>query len=325
MISNHNEKPDSKVPEISVVVPACNHSRYIQSTLQSIFRQTLKPTKLLVIDDGSSDDTAKVAEQTLKDCPFDCELIVRENRGLSATLNEGLKKTAGDLFAYIGSDDIWLDEFLERQACALADNPTAVLAYGHCFIMDEKGQIFDSTANHKDSKKIYESGDGLKLLLNGFAPVSCTVLYRRAPLEKVGWNEAARLEDFETYLRILKYGGFAFEARELSIWRQHRNNTSRNVKMMLEEILGALERNAQELEITPKELENAKAVAKFRYARIALQYGNKRLALELARQSWHKNKDINLIKFMCRMAVPMAAVSAYRNIKRKSSVYSQSD
>src|SRR3712207_3437086 len=97
---------------VSVVVPSYNHAAFVEKSLRSIFRQTLHPAKLLVIDDGSADDSPRVIEKTMRDCPFPCEFISRANRGLCATLNEGLGKTGGEYFAYLGSDDLWLPDFL---------------------------------------------------------------------------------------------------------------------------------------------------------------------------------------------------------------------
>ncbi|MCV5533987.1 glycosyltransferase family 2 protein, partial [Escherichia coli] len=65
--------------------------------------------------DGSRDESVAVIERVLKDCPFDSELIARENRGLCRTLNEGFAASEGDYFAYIGSDDLWLPDFLKAR------------------------------------------------------------------------------------------------------------------------------------------------------------------------------------------------------------------
>ncbi|HQU86728.1 MAG TPA: glycosyltransferase family A protein, partial [Pyrinomonadaceae bacterium] len=101
--------------EVFTFVPSYNHAPFIEKCLKSIINQTLKPKKLLVIDDGSKDDSPKIIEKVLKNCPFDSELIVRENRGLCATLNQGFSESSGEYFAYIGSDDIWLSRFLEER------------------------------------------------------------------------------------------------------------------------------------------------------------------------------------------------------------------
>jgi alpha-1,3-rhamnosyltransferase len=114
------------VSDTSVLIPSFNHAPFIERTLRSVFSQTLQPKKLLVIDDGSKDNSAELIERVLKDCPFENEFIKRENRGLCATLNEGFAKTNGEFFAYIGSDDVWFPNFLEDQINLLNKRPDAV-------------------------------------------------------------------------------------------------------------------------------------------------------------------------------------------------------
>src|SRR5688572_31576592 len=104
-------------------VPSYNHAPFVEECLRSIFAQTLPPRKLLVIDDGSKDDSPAIIERVLKDCPFPSELIVRENRGLCCTLNEALELSEGRYFAYIGSDDFWLPEFLAARQEMLERRP----------------------------------------------------------------------------------------------------------------------------------------------------------------------------------------------------------
>ena len=107
-------------------MPSYNHAPFVAAALRSVFAQTLAPARLLVIDDGSRDGSPGIIEDALKDCPFPCELIARGNRGLCATLNEGLAKTDGAFFAYLGSDDLWLPGFLEARVRALEERPRAL-------------------------------------------------------------------------------------------------------------------------------------------------------------------------------------------------------
>ncbi len=82
-------------PKVFVLVPSYNHAPFVERCLRSIFRQTLPPAKLLVIDDGSGDDSVKIIERMLADCPFPAQLIARENLGLCRTLNEGFRLQRG--------------------------------------------------------------------------------------------------------------------------------------------------------------------------------------------------------------------------------------
>src|SRR6267142_5074718 len=183
---------------VSVVVPSYNHAQFIETTLRSIMKQTLWPAKLLVIDDGSSDNSPAVIDRVLADCPFPCELVARGNRGLSATLNEGFARTSGEYFAYLGSDDLWLPDFLNARVSLLESQHGAVLAYGHAYFIDEQNTIIDCTADWAR----YADGDVREMLLQTTAPMSPTVLYRREALEQNRWDEESKLEDYDLFLRL---------------------------------------------------------------------------------------------------------------------------
>src|SRR5437763_1275244 len=268
---------------VSVVVPSYNHAPFVAEALRSVFRQTLRPAELLVIDDGSADGSARAAGEALKDCPFPCELIARANRGLCATLNEGLSKTRGEYFAYLGSDDLWLPDFLAARVPALEGRARAVLAYGHAFLIDERGEVFDSTADWA----AYADGDARAMLFERtIAPMSPTVLYRRAPLERHGWNERARLEDYELYLRLSAEGEFAFDPRVLSAWRRHSANTSRDFVWMIEARLEAQQSVAAHLNLSDEELRRFQRALNFAGAEDLLRLGDKRMALKFLRRGF---------------------------------------
>ena len=303
---------------VFVAVPSYNHAPFIEECLRSIFGQTLHPAKLLVIDDGSRDGSPAIIERVLQECPFDAELIVRENRGLCRTLNQALDASSGEYFAYIGSDDFWLPEFLAARFEMMESRPDAVLGYGHAYLVDDAGERFDRTDDHTDDWADYPDGDARPMLLEGIAPISSSIFYRRSALDKVRWNEDARLEDYEMYLRLMNLGEFAFDPRVLSAWRHHGYNTSGDHKLMLDEVLAAQERNFDRLGVSRAELDKIQARTKFRYARIQLQHGNKRSALRLAGESWRgAASHLQLGKFAARMLVPMPVVEMRRSFKRK--------
>ena len=266
---------------VSVVVPSYNHAPFVGAALRSVFAQTLAPARLLVIDDGSRDGSPQIIEAALKDCPFPCELIARANRGLCATLNEGLAKTAGEYFAYLGSDDLWLPDFLAARVGLLGSRPRAVLAYGHAYLVDERGEVFDCTLDWAS----YADGDARAMLLEEtYAPMSPTVLYRRRGLERHGWNERARLEDYELYLRLSADGEFAFDPRVLSGWRRHGTNTSGDFAWMIEARLEAQRNAAPHLGLTPGQLARYQRALNFAGAEDLLRLGDKRAALRHLRR-----------------------------------------
>jgi len=292
----------SEASRVSVVVPSYNHAPFVEATLRSVFKQTYAPSRLLVIDDGSRDGSPRVIERVLNECPFPCELIARENRGLCATLNEGLSKTSGTYFAYLGSDDLWLPEFLAARVALLDSRPRAALAYGHAFLIDERGEVFDCTLDWAT----YADGDARAMLLaETFAPMSPTVVYRRSILERYGWNERARLEDYELYLRLSTEGEFAFDPRVLSAWRRHGSNTSRDFVWMIEARLEAQRNAAHDLKLSDGELERYQRVLRFAGAEDLLRLGDKRTALKFLRGNLGGAPSAKaLARVLLRLAAP---------------------
>lgn len=276
---------------VSVVVPSYNHSPFVGMSLRSIMKQTLFPSELIVIDDGSIDGSPQIIEQVLKECSFPCELIVRSNKGLCATLNEGLQRSREKYFAYLGSDDAWLPDFLRARLELLESRPHAVLGYGHAYIIDEQHRIVECTLDWGR----YVDGNVQQMLLRTTAPLSPTVLYRRKALERYGWNEKAKLEDYELYLRLSADGDFAFDPRVLSVWRQHGYNTSQNLTFMIDECLEAQRRVAT---VSKHELKHFHAAIKWRYAEDFVRQGRKAKAVKLACRNFRGAPSVNSIARM---------------------------
>jgi alpha-1,3-rhamnosyltransferase len=286
---------------VSVFVPSYNHAKFIERTLRSIFAQTLHPAKLLVIDDGSRDESVEIIERVLTDCPFPSELIARENRGLCRTLNEGLAKTEGGFFAYLGSDDIWYPEFLAERIRLLEKNENAVLAYGHADLIDGDDRLIDSTPGWR----VYGEAETPEMLLKGNSPISSTVAYRRAALEKTGWNENARLEDYELYLQLTAYGDFVFDRKILSAWRKHSENTSRDRYFLLEEVLAAQKRVGPQIGLSVERLDQAQTDTVFTYLEIFAREGDKKEAWKLLRENFGRVPSLQKLgKLLLLLAAP---------------------
>ena len=300
--------------DVSVVVPSYNHAPFVASCLRSIMRQARKPRELIVIDDGSSDGSARVLERELKNCPFPCELIVRPNRGLCATLNEGLGRSRGSYFAYLGSDDVWLPDFLRARVSLLESRPEAVLAYGHVYVIDGLNRIIECTSDWAN----YVDGDARGMLLWATAPPSPTVLYRRKALERHGWNEDAKLEDYELYLRLSAEGEFAFEPQVLAAWRQHGGNTSRDLALMLRQSHASQLRVAGLLNLRPPELEAIQVALRWRYVEDFLRSGQKRKAVALLSRNFRGTVAASLLlRLAVRLIVPHRVVRWRRRLAQQ--------
>jgi alpha-1,3-rhamnosyltransferase len=305
---------NAEAEKISVVVPSYNHEPFIEQCLLSIMRQTVAPTELIVIDDGSTDGSWQIIERVLKDCPFPCEFYTRENRGLCNTLNEALDKANGAFFAYLGSDDIWLPAFLESRSRVLAAEPHAPLVYGHSYLIDDASRVIGYSYG-RDMSGWNRTRD---MLLFSFVPSSPSILYRKKFIENERWNPAIKLEDFDLYLRLCVAGEFAFDENVLSGWRTHPANTSKQVELMVNECIGAVERNAETLKLTDAELAAYRRSMKINLVDTLLDDGRRAKATKMFFQNargFVNNRE--LMKRAAKLVAPKFVVQKRRHLSQK--------
>ena len=215
-------------PLVSVVIPSYNHAPYIEATISSVLAQTYPHLELFVIDDGSRDDSvARITRLLDERKDARATLIARENRGLCATLNEGLRLSRGRYFAYLGSDDLWEPVKLERQVAALeAAGERVGAAYSDSYVIDAEGKLLDRYGRQYR----YRSGDIYRdLLVMDYMPPSPTNLFVREKLIAVGgFNEDVTIEDYEAWLRLTRRFHVIYQPDVLASFRIHRTNTSSN-------------------------------------------------------------------------------------------------
>jgi len=302
---------------ITVLVPSFNHAKFIERTLRSIFAQTLPPEKLIVIDDGSDDESVDVIQRVMTECPFPSLFIARRNSGLSATLNEGLSHSTGKYFAYLGSDDVWLPQFLAEQVALLESRPAAVLAFSHAYLIDAANRIFDTTQNWTD----FADGDMLPMLLGGQVFSSPGVVYRRAALEKHRWNEDSVLEDYELYLKLSVDGEFVRNENLLCGWRQHGGNVSGNFPLMLDEWIAAQNRVAPELGLERDELDRIQTQLRFDAVASLVRHGHRRKAWKEFRENLAGSRSpTHTVGNLLRIAAPGPIFDLNRRRKRAAAI-----
>src|SRR5262245_44209372 len=120
------------MPGISVLVAVHNGARFLAEALDSAHAQTLRPLELIVVDDGSSDDSAEIARK------HGATVIRQANQGTAAAINTARDSARGDLLALLDADDVWPGDKLARQVDALQD---AGLVYSDLTVIDERGDV----------------------------------------------------------------------------------------------------------------------------------------------------------------------------------------
>jgi glycosyltransferase involved in cell wall biosynthesis len=114
-------------PLFSVIIPVFNGEKYLGDAIESILSQGDFPIEVLVVDDGSTDDTAKITESFGSSIRYHYQL----NGGVGAARNQGVALAQGDFLAFLDADDLWTEDKLERQWAAFKADPNLDLAFGH--------------------------------------------------------------------------------------------------------------------------------------------------------------------------------------------------
>jgi glycosyltransferase involved in cell wall biosynthesis len=154
---------------VSVVVPTFNRAYCLPDTIRSVLAQTHANFEILVIDDGSTDDTRAVLEQLWPDEPR-LRYIYQENRGLSGARNTGIDKARGQFMAILDSDDTWAPWKLAAQLACFERFPEAVMVHSEMAAVDADGKVFD----RQYLRAIYEGYQ--RFPLEEIYPESCPVI-----------------------------------------------------------------------------------------------------------------------------------------------------
>ncbi|WP_198265514.1 glycosyltransferase family 2 protein [sulfur-oxidizing endosymbiont of Gigantopelta aegis] len=218
---------------VSIIVSCYNHQNYITACVESIVRQTYDNIELIVIDDGSTDNSADILEQLSKKHQFSFER--QENKGLTRTLNKALKKAQGKYIAPIGSDDILMLDKTEKQVAFLEQREDIAVVGGSIICIDDQGTI-----KQKQRINTYHEADFEMLFLKPKQiPPAPTVMIRTDILRKVkGFSTECNLEDLDLWLKITHAGHTIAVLNDIfAYYRQHSSNSYKNYQFMTESLM----------------------------------------------------------------------------------------
>lgn len=223
-----------KTPKVSVVIGAYNCGRFIQDTVNSVINQTFKDWELIIVDDGSTDDTY----EKVKDINDERIRIIRlgKNSGRPAVpRNRGIKASTGEFIAFLDHDDIWLPEKLCKQVELMEKNKDVFLVYSRCYVQENgKGQRIISPERPKSG---YVFND--LFLAYNFIGCSTAMMRNKKGFQPYLFNEDKTLmtvEDYDLWLRIAYREKISFIDEPLAIYRLHSQNTSYEILPFLEKV-----------------------------------------------------------------------------------------
>jgi glycosyltransferase involved in cell wall biosynthesis len=220
--------------QISVVIPAYNAGAYLRTTLESVLAQSALPGEIIVVDDGSTDDTAAIARS------FGARVIVIPNGGPSHARNVGTWAAVGEWIAYLDADDIWAPEKLAVQFDALTCQSQPAFSFTDFRRFDDCGiyvapsglrahPAFRRTVgNMRDAAIIIIAADDKRPVLSDMYFLPSSVLVRRADVLAVGgFDESLDAgEDFEFFLRLFRRVPAIAVMRPLLLYRRHATQLS---------------------------------------------------------------------------------------------------
>lgn len=191
------------MPEVSVVIPVHNGAAFVSKAITSVLGQTFRDFDLLVIDDGSTDETASVVNS------FDdtrLRYFHQENRGISPTRNVGIKRSSGRWVAFLDCDDFWFPTKLEAQLAVARTRPNAGMIYCSAELRTANGEVLRHYPATVEGRPL----DQL-LIGNCISGSASSAMLRRDILDQIGYfdEQLPVCEDWELWLRAARATDFA--------------------------------------------------------------------------------------------------------------------
>jgi glycosyltransferase involved in cell wall biosynthesis len=227
--------PRTDVPLVSIIVPLYNHARYVEATLESFAREGHPNLEIVMIDDGSKDDSFAVARAWFDRHPTAFSNVIlerQENAGITKTLNRLVARTGGEFVTMVASDDLLLPGGIAARLAALEARPDWLAVFGDATVIDDHGIQTAPSAlrriNRANLRALERDEFRAQELILRWSVPGPVLLYRRQTLDTVGgYDESMILEDRDFYLRLLAHQALGFLPRPVAAYRLHARNTIR--------------------------------------------------------------------------------------------------
>lgn len=216
------------MPLVSVIIAAYNSENTIVQTIFSVLEQTFKDLEIIVIDDGSKDNTVERVRE-IKDRRI--KLFPYENGGVAKARNRGITHATGEYITFLDHDDLWTPDKIEAQVSALQNSPDAGVAYSWTINMysEEKPVRFTKLSPFYFEGDVYS-----QLLVYNFVASGSNILARAEVVESVGGFDGAPLsnEDWDFYIRLASKWSFVVVPQYQIIYRHTANSMSSQIERL---------------------------------------------------------------------------------------------
>lgn len=218
------------MPAITVIIPTHNSHGLVIDAIESVLSQTFPDVELIVVDDGSTDNTREIIA-AIQDPRL--IYIYQPNRERSAARNAGLSAAQGAYIAFLDDDDFFLPEKLELQLQALAEDAAAGVVYSDVLLCDSQGHRLEIAATAMGAQG-HPTGDIFEALTRkNFLTIGAALVRRTCLPPAIRFDESINaFEDWDFWLRVAQEHGFTYQASPVACYRMHGAMTSHNRQKM---------------------------------------------------------------------------------------------
>ncbi len=214
------------MPTVSVIIPTYNRAAHLIEAIESVLAQTYRDFEILVVDDGSTDDT----EAALAPYMSRIRYFKQDNSGVSVARNRGMLAAGGEYIAFLDSDDLWYPEKLEKQIAFMRNRPEIGMCYTDYFLSDDPNKAPQSRMNvhQADQRSLAE------ILSKGSINLTSTIVFHRGLLSQIGLMDSTLFaaEDYDFWWRIIHHTRTAFLDEILVFYREHPNRSIKSPRML---------------------------------------------------------------------------------------------
>ena len=195
---------------VSIIIPVYNGEAFLEEAVESIRRQNYQPLEIIIVNDGSTDGTAKIAASFKGDVRY----VFQPNSGPPAARNRGLRMARGNVISFLDADDLWSENKLELQLSHLADDPSVEIVLGR--------RKFIHSAEVVDHRSKFEAFSDAQIALN-----LATAVFRKSVFDKVGFFDETlyHCDDWDWFMRARELSVSMVMHQEVTLFgRRHEHN-----------------------------------------------------------------------------------------------------
>lgn len=229
-----------QLPLVSVIIPCFKQAHYLDHAIRSVLAQTYRRYEIIVVDDGSPDNTSGVAARYAG-----VRCLRQQNSGLSAARNAGLHASEGDYVVFLDADDCLLPDALETGAKNLDALPECAFVYGFCTLIDHNGSPLPTPHQTAIEQNHYRT-----LLEGNYIWTPGTAMFRRSILTRLAGFDTLLVngcEDWDIYIRIAKFYSIHCHSQVMLQYRKHSASMSGNRYRMFQAINDVYRKHLREV------------------------------------------------------------------------------